>query len=103
MAASVVMTLVGIVAAASSKILADEFKAWRPRLTRELVALAVRRLPGEQRERYSEEWLSHVEEVPGEVGKVLASIGLLWAGVRLRSILRKKSKISKAADSPIGK
>jgi hypothetical protein len=80
MAVSVIMTVVGIVAAASSKILADEFKAWVPGLIRKLLAFAVYRLPEERRERYSEEWSSYLTEMPGDIGTVLAALGLIWNG-----------------------
>jgi hypothetical protein len=97
MAASVITTLIGIVAAASSKVLADEFKAWSPRMTKRLIALAIRSLPEEQCERYSEEWLSYVEEIPGELGKLFAAVGLLWAGIKLRSVLRRGSRTAMVA------
>jgi hypothetical protein len=97
MAAFVIMTVVSIATAASSKILADEFTAWRPHLTKKLITLAVRRLPEEQCERYREEWLSYVEEIPGELGKLLAAVGLLWAGIKLRSVLRRGSRIATVA------
>jgi CRISPR/Cas system-associated exonuclease Cas4 (RecB family) len=95
------MTVVSIAAAVSSKILADEFRPWRPYLTKRIIALAVRRLPQEQCERYREEWLSYVEEVPGEIGRLLAALGMLWAGVKLGSVFRKESKIAAVASSSI--
>ena len=92
MAASVIVTVVSIVTAASSKILADEFKAWRPRITDGLVGFAVRRLPEQQRQRYHEEWLSFIHETPGDIGKLIASIGLLKAGMKLRSMWRRQEE-----------
>jgi len=99
MAASVIMTIVGIFAAASSRILADEVKAWSPRLTKRLIALAVRRLPENQRERYSEEWLSFIEEIPGEIGKVVAALGLICAGVRIGLASRMEGRAEAGARS----
>jgi hypothetical protein len=96
MAASVIMTIVGIAAAASSKILAEEFKAWRPCLTKKLVALAVSRLPESKRERYNEEWSSYLEETPGEIGKMLAALGLVWAGSRIGRALQKETRTANA-------
>jgi hypothetical protein len=84
MAATVVFTFVGgVVAAAVSKVLAEELKAWTPKITRKLVALAVARLAEQQRERFSEEWSSHVAEFPGDIAKIISASGLLWAGFRI--------------------
>jgi hypothetical protein len=102
MAASVEMAVLGLVAAVTSKILADEFKAWRPRLTKSLITLAVRKLPEEQHARYGEEWSSYVEEIPGEVGKLLGALSLLRAGTKLRSMILRESKLTALADSQIG-
>jgi hypothetical protein len=83
MATFIIKTVGAIAAAASSRILADEFKAWRPWLTARVITLATRRLPADQRDRYEEEWWSYVEDTPGEVGRVLAALGLLWAAVQI--------------------
>jgi hypothetical protein len=59
--------------------LADEFKAWTPRLIKYFIQRAVRRLPESQRKRFTEEWQSHVDEIPGEVGKLIVAFGFLRA------------------------
>jgi MraZ protein len=46
-------------------------------------------LPKQQRERYSEEWNAHINDVPGEVAKLCAAAGCVWASwVRAESIER---------------
>jgi hypothetical protein len=77
-----------ILIAAFSRQLADEFKAWTPWLVRKLIAHAVRRLPVDRRERYGEEWSSHVEEIPGEIGKILVTLSLFWAAIRIGHMFR---------------
>ena len=71
-----------LISAVLSKLVADEFKAWSPRITRAFVKRAVAALPAEQRRRYEEEWNSHLDDVPGELGKLFASFSLLWAAPR---------------------
>jgi hypothetical protein len=71
--------LFGIFATAVSRQLADEFKAWTPRLIKYFIQRAVRQLPESQRERFTEEWQSHVDEIPGEVGKLVVAFGFLRA------------------------
>jgi hypothetical protein len=70
----------GILAAAVSQQLVDEFKAWTPWLTRTLVMIAARTAPRSAKERCTEEWLSHLEEIPGQIGKILAAVGFISAG-----------------------
>lgn len=74
-----VLAVLGIVATALSRQLADEFKAWMPWIVGRLVGRAVRKLPDEQRNRYAEEWFAHIDEIPGEIGKLIAALGVLSA------------------------
>ncbi len=78
---AIVTTLLPLALAIAAKLSADEVKAWLPWLTRQLVALAIRTLPKDQRERYGEEWLAHIVETPGDIGKFLVAIGLVFAGI----------------------
>jgi hypothetical protein len=71
--------LTGILASILASIFFNEFVQWRPLVVRKLIALAVRRLPGNQRDRYLEEWTAHSNEVPGDLGKVIVAIGCLVA------------------------
>jgi hypothetical protein len=82
---AVVFAVLGIIGAAISRQLADEFKAWTPWVIHRLVARAVRKLPEEQRDRFEEEWLSYVDETPGEIGKIAAALGFLLAARRMSS------------------
>lgn len=85
--------LVGVL----SRQLADEFKAWTPWLVQKLVLLAVGRMPKTQQERYAEEWSSFVNEIPGEVGKILAALGLSWAGFRIRYQARQRQSVAEGS------
>ncbi len=71
--------IVSILAAALSRTVAQEIEAWSPSIIRSLIKLAVGRLPEGQRERFDEEWQSHVSEVPGKIGKLLVAVGFLFA------------------------
>jgi hypothetical protein len=91
------MVVGSIVTATLSRVFADDLKAWRPRLTKKIVALAVHKLSHAQRERYAEEWMSYVDEIPGEIGKVLAALGLLWAAAQIGLASRKDRQKGVAA------
>lgn len=68
-----------LVGAVCAKLLADEFKAWAPSIASKIVSAAVRRLPAQMRERFSEEWQSHINDVPGDLGKIVVACGFLVA------------------------
>lgn len=78
--------LYAIAVSALGKVSADEAKAWMPRLTDLLIEAAARRLPDGDRERYREEWRSHVLEVPGDVSKLVAAAGFIVAARQIRAI-----------------
>ncbi len=63
------------------RFMADEIKAWCCWLHKRIRRRAVAKLPAEYKERYDEEWESGLEEIPGELFKLIYSIGLLSASV----------------------
>lgn len=72
-----------LIATFLSRLLADEFKAWNPHIVQHLIQYAVSRLPEGQRSRYEEEWASHINEIPGEIGKLFTATGFLFATRRM--------------------
>jgi hypothetical protein len=74
---------VSILTAALSRILAEEMGAWNPSIIRGLIKFAVGRLPDAKRERFLEEWQSHVNEVPGQIGNLFVAAGFLLAAYKL--------------------
>lgn len=77
--------VLGILGAASARQLTDEFKAWTPWLIKRFIQRAVRQLPKNQRKRCMEEWQSMVDEIPGEVGKIIVAFGFLSAPQKMSS------------------
>lgn len=88
-----IVAVLSIFAAALSRQLTDEFKAWTPWIIRQLVNCAVRRLGEEQRTRFEEEWLAHVNEIPGELGKIIAALGFVYAARRISTRIGAASRI----------
>jgi Bacterial sugar transferase len=68
-----------------SRLFADQIAASIPWLIEHFLQRAIDRLPSEQRERYSEEWRSHINDVPGDLGKLVSSLGCLLAAGRIAS------------------
>jgi hypothetical protein len=77
--------IIGFILAVLSILAADEFKAWTPWIIVRLIKRAVQNLPEELRERCEEEWLAHVCDTPGEIGKLIAALGFLHAARAMSS------------------
>jgi hypothetical protein len=71
--------LVGLVTA--------EILAYAPHIARWLIKRAVRKLADTDRERYLEEWLSHAEQLPGHLTKLLHALDCELRGARRIAVL----------------
>lgn len=88
-----ILSLLSAIAAAVGalllKLISSEIGDWIPALARRIVRYAVFQLPQRERERYREEWLSHLEECPGKLGKLFHSVGCCVGARRLGRALCK--------------
>jgi len=80
------VTVFGVIAAFLLKWIADETRAWLPWCARRFFDLSLRLLPPSERERYSEEWLGHVESLPGTG---FASAQFFLAALQIRGLVMK--------------
>jgi lipopolysaccharide/colanic/teichoic acid biosynthesis glycosyltransferase len=83
---ALIQFILGLLSSVLSRLVVDDFKAWTPRLVRRLIERAVATLPPDHRHRYAEEWQSHANDVPGELGKVFLCLGFLWAARKMAAI-----------------
>lgn len=74
--------------AVMSRLLADDIKAWLPKLTDHVIEQAVKGLPAQERERFAEEWRSYVNDTPGDISKLVVAIGFFHASSRMASSAR---------------
>jgi hypothetical protein len=91
-----------LLGSAFSRQLTDEFKAWTPRLTDWLTQYAVRKLPKNQRERFAEEWHSHINDTPGEIGKIYFALGLLLAPSAMPKPITTLEPLDRREDTSFG-
>jgi hypothetical protein len=75
--------VMSVLTAAFSRLLAEEIGDWSQWIIRSLIKTAAAILPEKQRERYVEEWQSHVNEVPGRIGKFCSAASLLTAAYKM--------------------
>jgi lipopolysaccharide/colanic/teichoic acid biosynthesis glycosyltransferase len=80
--------LVALLIAIAGRFMAEEVQAWFSWLHKKIRLRAVAKLPLECRERYDEEWESGLEEIPGEIFKLVYSVGLLRAAIGILKLSR---------------
>lgn len=81
---SAIGIVLAVIVAVMARLIADDIKAWIPRITDALIDRAVAKLPEDQRLRYAEEWRSHVNDVPGDLGKLFVAMHLVAAAGTMR-------------------
>ena len=67
-----VTCLIGI----AVSLVAIEFGAWAPRISNRLIEVAVHRLPKEERERYHEEWMAVLADMPSPMSKLINALSI---------------------------
>ena len=95
MAKALALAFAAMIATVLNRLSGDKFKAWMPWFTDELLRIAIRRLPEAGRERFSEEWASHLDEVSGEMSKVLVALGCVSAGRQMALSLKSAEPVRK--------
>src|SRR5262245_35029289 len=58
-----------------------------PQLAGWLIRIAVKRLPENQRARFEEEWMAHLEECPGKLGRFIHAAGCFLGAAKLTRTL----------------
>ena len=77
-ASMAILTVVGALAlSVFGKLLADEVKAWRPKICDAMIKCAASQLLPFQRERYIEQWRRDLEEIPGDLFKLYFAVDLI--------------------------
>ena|ERR1017187_10151969 len=70
--------------AACAGVLVEEVKSLLPWLSTRALRVAVRLLPSDAKERYAEEWASHLLEVPSPISKLIFALYLMPTGLKTR-------------------
>lgn len=68
-----------VVAAIVIGVLTDEILQWSHKLSQFIVKRNASKLPAELHDRMTEEWLSHLESIPGKIGKLFFAMSLSFA------------------------
>jgi hypothetical protein len=84
--------LMAVLVATLSRLIADDLKEWMPWATQRLIDVAVRRLPEDQRERFTAEWQGAVSEIPGPLSRLLWAADLIRAGLVITRDQRKQAR-----------
>jgi hypothetical protein len=81
-----------ILAAVVVGVFVEEAKVMLPWLCQKSLGIAAKLLPSEHRERYTEEWASHLLDVPGPISKLLFTLWLPPAALQIRYFIWRESR-----------
>src|SRR5258708_6757665 len=84
--------LIDILIGAASRIVTGELSAHVEPFARWVIGKAPDRLPADDRERFREEWLAHLEEVPGAVRKLWHAVGCHLGSAKVAGVMAEQSK-----------
>lgn len=90
--------LAALIVAIFGRLLADELNAWTPWMAERLISYAAARLSKARRARWTEEWQSHANELPGSLAKLLHAIGAIAAAYKI-AWLEAKMSIGRSAQA----
>jgi uncharacterized protein involved in exopolysaccharide biosynthesis len=85
MATALALVIVAVIAGVLTRFFVDKLNMWMACLTKRLLRIAIKRLSEAQRERFSEEWASHINEVTGQISKVAVALGCISAAQQMAS------------------
>lgn len=83
-----VLAVLFFAASILGRIVNDDAREWLRWITHRLIDKAVSRLPESERERYAEEWRSHLNECPGDLAKVFVAFKFLSAAKSINGIVQ---------------
>jgi hypothetical protein len=75
---TIAIALVSLAGMFFLRLVASEIQDWLPWLARRIIDRTVANLPEQERERYREEWYSHLDECPGRLGKIFHAVGCVY-------------------------
>jgi hypothetical protein len=84
--------LIDILVGAVSRIVTGELGAHAEPLARLLIERAVKRLPADDRDRFREEWLAHLEETPGTLRKLWHAAGCHFGAAKVAGVVGRQTK-----------
>lgn len=78
------MGMMAVLISIITGLVAAEFWDWANQISKWIVKLAAKGLSETSRDRYQEEWLVEVDQIPGRIGRVIWAFGLVIAALRMR-------------------
>jgi hypothetical protein len=86
--------VIDILIGAVSRIVTGELSAHVEPMARWIIGKAVERLPAEDRDRFREEWVAHLGEIPGTVRKLGHALGCYIGATAITQVLVRQRKRS---------
>jgi hypothetical protein len=83
--------LIDVLICAASRIVTSELSAHVEPMARWIIGKAVQRFPANDRNRFREEWLAHLDETPGTLRKLWHAVGCYLAAAKVAGVLAKEA------------
>ena len=79
--------LIDILIGAASRMVTSELSAHVEPMARWIIGKAVQRFPANDRNRFREEWLAHLDETPGTLRKLWHAVGCYLGAAKVAGVL----------------
>jgi hypothetical protein len=89
--------LIDILIGAASRMVAGELSAHVEPMARWIIGKAVQRFPADDRNRFREEWLAHLDETPGTLRKLWHANGCYLGAAKVAGVLAQQPPAKEAA------
>jgi hypothetical protein len=87
--------LIDIPIGAASRMVTGELSAHVEPMARWIIGKAVQRFPANDRNRFREEWLAHLDETPGTLRKLWHAVGCYLGSAKVAGVLAAKEAARK--------
>jgi hypothetical protein len=81
-----------ILIGAASRVATSELSAHAEPMARWIIGKAAQRLPADDRDRFCEEWLAHLDETPGTLRKFWHAVGCHLGAIKIAAVLAQQPR-----------
>lgn len=93
--------LISILLGVLGSLAASEAYAWAPKVAQTIIVWTANRLPPSEYDRWKEEWLAHLDEIPGNLSKLGHAVGCIRGTIGMVRAAPKIAVASRVGRRPV--